>query len=132
MQTELKPCPFCGGEKLIQTDNYIFCDECDSRNIKDENETLCEKLKPYESTTATGWQPIETAPTDNKRLLYLARFDEDNNLIELDFNGGWEYWEESWEMPHINGYCWVSQNGIENPTHWAYQDEPLPTKQLST
>jgi hypothetical protein len=72
------------------------------------------------------WMPIETAPTDNERPLYLARFNEDGELVELDFNGAWEYWDESWEMSHINGYCWVSERGIEEPTHWAYQDEPIP------
>ena len=72
-----------------------------------------------------AWMPIDTAPTDNKRSLYLARFYNDK-LMELDFDGAWEYWQESWEMPHINGYWWVSASGIEEPTHWAYQDEPLP------
>ena len=67
-----------------------------------------------------GWQPIETAPHDNKHPLYLARFDEQGDLMELDFDGVWEYWEESWEMSHINGYDWCSANGIEEPTHWAY------------
>ncbi|ANN71517.1 hypothetical protein [Bordetella bronchialis] len=74
-----------------------------------------------------GWRDIETAPKNNKRPLYLARFDAEGRLVELDFDGSWEYWEESWEMQHINGYTWVSNNGIEDPTHWAYQDEPIPT-----
>lgn len=76
-----------------------------------------------------GWGPIETAPKDNKRPLYLARISDEGELVELDFNGSWEYWQESWELPHINGYCWMSANGIEEPTHWAYQDAPLPTLQ---
>ncbi|MCY1206582.1 hypothetical protein D9M72_181550 [compost metagenome] len=73
-----------------------------------------------------GWQPIETAPRDNARLLYLARFDDKGLLQELDFDGIWEYWEESWELSHINGWCWMSAKGIEEPTHWAYQDSPMP------
>ena len=76
----------------------------------------------------SNWQPISTAPTDNKRALYLARIDQDGQLLELDFNGAWERWVESWEMSHINGWDWVSANGIDEPTHWAYQDEPLPTQ----
>jgi hypothetical protein len=72
-----------------------------------------------------GWQPIESAPKDNKRLLYLARI-VDGKLIELDFDGIWEYWQESYELPHINGYAWFSDRGIEEPTHWAYQDGPPP------
>lgn len=73
----------------------------------------------------TTWLPIETAPTDNKRPLYLARF-VDGKMVELTFNGGWEYWQESWEMPHINGWSWVSDGGIQEPTHWAYQDAGPP------
>ena len=72
------------------------------------------------------WQSIETAPRDNKRTLYLARFDDSGILRELDFDGVWEYWQESYEMPHINGYAWCSASGIEEPTHWAFQDLPLP------
>ena len=76
------------------------------------------------------WQSIDTAPTDNERLLVLARFNSDGELRELDWDGIWEYWEESWEMPHVNGYTWTSMNGIEEPTHWAYQDRPLPPLEL--
>jgi hypothetical protein len=72
------------------------------------------------------WQPIETAPKDNKTPLYLARFDSDGVLKELDYDGIWEYWEESWELSGINGYCWKSANGIEEPTHWAYQRTAPP------
>ncbi|WP_238878667.1 hypothetical protein [Achromobacter xylosoxidans] len=78
------------------------------------------------ATASTHWKPIETAPKDNKRALYLVRFDSDGNLAEIDFDGSWEYWVESWELAHINGYYWTSANGIEEPTHWAYQDEPIP------
>lgn len=73
------------------------------------------------------WQPIETAPRDNARPLYLAQFNEAGELVELDFDGSWEYWQESWEMPHINGWYWASANGrVEEPTHWAYQDTGAP------
>ncbi len=71
----------------------------------------------------SNWQPIETAPKDNKRLLYLARI-VDGKIVELDFDGVWEFWQESYEMPHICGYDWLSANGIQEPTHWAYQELP--------
>ena len=88
-------------------------------------EAMKQAIEQAEKQEPVAWMPIDTAPTDNKRPLYLARFYNDE-LMELDFDGTWEYWQESWEMPHINGYCWVSASGIEEPTHWAYQDEPLP------
>ena len=76
--------------------------------------------------SAITWQPIETAPKDNARPLYLARFDEDGRLRELSFDGVWEYWQENWELAHINGWAWASSDGIEEPTHWAYQDAGAP------
>lgn len=71
-----------------------------------------------------GWLPIETAPRDNKRMLYLASI-VDGELRELDFDGIWQSESESWEMPEVY-YYWASASGIEEPTHWAYQDQPLP------
>lgn len=86
---------------------------------------------PEEREAATpegeGWQPIESAPKDNKRLLYLARFNPDTGtLVELDFDGIWQADSESWELSKVYHY-WASNGGIEEPTHWAYQDSPPPT-----
>lgn len=67
------------------------------------------------------WNRIESAPKDNKRSLYLAKFNAAGEMIELDFNGGWESDHGSWEMPSEYWY-WASENGIKEPTHWAYQD----------
>lgn len=72
------------------------------------------------------WLPIATAPKDNKRPLYLARFDEAGKLVEIDFDGVWEFWRESHELPDVCGYAWHSANGIEEPTHWAFQDVAAP------
>jgi len=88
------------------------------------DEQAADELRRLHATTK--WQPIETAPQDNKRLLYLARFSDTGQLMELDYDGIWDFWQESWEMPDICGWCWMSAKGIEEPTHWAYQDEPLP------
>lgn len=70
------------------------------------------------------WHPIETAPQDNKRMLLLARFNPDTGeLQELDFDGCWHSESESWELPEVYWY-WASANGrVEEPTHWAYQDD---------
>jgi hypothetical protein len=71
------------------------------------------------------WRPIETAPKDNKVPLYLARFNDSGELTELDFDGIWQSESESWEMPQVY-YYWASANGIEEPTHWAYQTGVAP------
>ncbi len=69
------------------------------------------------------WQPIETAPKDNKRPLWLARFNDDGTMQSFDYNGSWERESESWEMPGVY-YFWASENGnVEEPSHWAYQPE---------
>jgi hypothetical protein len=74
--------------------------------------------------TAPGgvqWKPIGTAPKDNARLLILARLDDEGRILQIDYDATWEFWQESWEMAHINGIGWCSANGIEEPTHWEYQ-----------
>lgn len=76
---------------------------------------------------AVAWHPIETAPKDNKRPLYLAQFNTDTGeLIDLDWDASWEAESESWEIPQVY-YIWRSANGrVEEPTHWAYQDLQQP------
>ena len=73
------------------------------------------------------WQPIETAPKDNKCPLWLARFNDDGTMQSFDYNGSWERESESWEMPEVY-YFWASENGnVEEPSHWAYQPEEFCT-----
>ena len=74
----------------------------------------------------TTWQLIDDeTPVDNKRMLYLAKFDEDGSLRQIDFDGIWEHESGTWEVRE-NYWYWASANDIEEPTHWAYQDEVLP------
>ena len=76
---------------------------------------------------ARVWRPIETAPKDNARPLYLARFNPDTGELQgIDWDGSWEAESEGWEMPQIY-YVWKSAHAtVDEPTHWAYQDEPIP------
>lgn len=83
-------------------------------------------LRAY-AEVVEGWRPIETAPKDNKRPLYFAQFAEDGSLQSLDFDGAWLSDSKSCEIPEVY-YYWVSAWGtVMEPTHWAYQDQPLPT-----
>lgn len=69
------------------------------------------------------WQPIATAPKDNKRPLWIATFNEDGTLQLFDYNACWVREYESWECPQPYQY-WASENGtVEEPTHWMYQPE---------
>ena len=109
----------------------VFEDAADTLRKLDRPHTAADVQTCIDRITAElsekedgGWLPIETAPKDNKRMLYLARI-VDGELRELDFDGIWQSESESWEMPEVY-YYWASANGIEEPTHWTYQDQPLP------
>ena len=74
--------------------------------------------------------PIETAPRDNKRPLWIAAFDEDGVLQSFDYNAIWKSESESWELPDVYWY-WASENGnVEEPTHWMYQPDWFDTLPL--
>lgn len=94
------------------------------RNVPSEALTPIEH--PVQLTIPVAWSLIDdNTPRDNKRMLYFAKFELDGRLKEIDFDGIWEHETGSWETPE-NYWYWASANGIEEPTHWAYQDEALP------
>lgn len=70
-----------------------------------------------------GWQPIETAPRDNKAPLLLAQFNEDGTLQSFDYNGSWASDRESWEIPQVYYYWETEKGNVEEPTHWMYQPD---------
>lgn len=89
--------------------------------------SLCDGMIEYASKDddkfqkVVAWQPIETAPKNNKRPLLLARFNDDGSLQSFDYDGSWESERESWELPNVY-YYWSTANGnVEEPSHWMYQ-----------
>lgn len=70
-----------------------------------------------------GWQPIETAPKDNKRSLFLARFNDDGTMQAFDYDGTWQSERESWELPQVYYYWATALGKVEEPTHWMYEPE---------
>lgn len=69
------------------------------------------------------WQPIETAPRNNKRPLLLAEF-YDGKLAGLDWDGRWESdTEEVLSIPQVYWYWASALNSVEEPTHWMFQPE---------
>lgn len=69
------------------------------------------------------WLPIASAPKDNKRPLFIARFNNDGSMQSFDYDASYEQEQESWEIPQLY-WVWMSANGnVEEPTHWMYQPE---------
>lgn len=78
-------------------------------------------------TLGKAWQPIATAPKDGDRLLYLAIIGDNGLLQSIDHDALWGEVGERLDGHEIySGYAWLSANGMEEPTHWAYQDGAPP------
>lgn len=76
----------------------------------------------WQAAPGYRWQPIETAPRDNKTPLLLARFTADGKLQSFDFDGIWDHETDGWENGDNISYFWASAFGtVEEPTHWMYQ-----------
>lgn len=108
-------CPRCGDSADFDDERFEELQGLDG----DEDPMPDPRVK---SCPPRAWRPIAEAPRDNKVPLYLARFDAQGKLQELDFDGSWGLEQESWEMPSY--YVWMSAGGIEEPTHWCYQENP--------
>ena len=93
----------------------------------DSDDALSAIEAALQQRVPTKWLPIETAPKDNERPLWIAQFNQDTGkLIALDWDASWEREQESWEIPQVY-YIWRSANGsVEEPTHWAYQESDTP------
>ena len=63
----------------------------DQINTEQVNEA---HISPSVLNTGLGWQPIEIAPKDNKKLLLLATF-YNGQMTDIDFDGTWDY-EVGW------------------------------------
>lgn len=82
-----------------------------------EAERLAERAK------VRKWEPIETAPMEGERQLYLACFNEGGELVEFAWNAIWGNdapWDES------PNFGWLCDGDCPDATHWAYQDEGVP------
>ncbi len=97
---------------------------------------VCDSFRGVDMTSVLSygaWNPIDSAPKNDKVCLYLARFDANGYLREVDCNATWEYWSDHEDGQVVNeGYDWRSSKGIEAPTHWAYQDIGAPPLMIPT
>lgn len=127
MSSELKPCPFCGGDKLLvcqptcrpdtpynPTDRLyplVRCLECYAEAVgKNEDYRGSSAVEAWNRRT-NSWASIETAPRTGSRVLC---------------------WNREWQAPEsgcLYGIVWAA-NGLAadkggwkyQPTHWM----PLP------
>jgi hypothetical protein len=106
--------------------NYPNCPECGS-GPRCEDAPVCKTCGGVENPKEkpTTWKPIATAPKDNKRPLYLAQF-KNGILRFVEVDGRFQHSNTQYE-----DRCWKSSIRFnscssELPTHWAYQDDPIP------
>ena len=122
-----------GSREILDTPHpdmrFIASAAQDVDDLLAEVDTLRARLAAAERPT---WQPIATAPTDNARPLVLVQFADDGHLVALGWDGIWRRESESWEQPEVYWYWATARGDVEEPTHWAFQDEPLPALILST
>lgn len=100
-----------------------------ARQIREEVEQIARAV----IEACAKWQPIETAPRDNKAMLFLASF-VDGKLQSFDYDGIWDSETDGWENGNNISYFWASAMGlVEEPTHWMYQPvwfDSLPLSDL--
>ncbi|MEB2544318.1 hypothetical protein [Burkholderia cenocepacia] len=100
--------------------------------------------KPYRCTACsesraevTGWQPIETAPSDKLVIVFWLDSDDEHNPERYDFDmlddGCWRQWTDHYEWAHS-----VAPAGSRLPreqapyTHWKPLGSPVPTDAART
>lgn len=130
MSTELKPCPFCGGEASMVSDagyfmdgNYVRCLECEQEFVQATAESAAAVWNRRDNEIAL--RPIDTAPKDGTRFLG-AEYDADEGWMI-----GIYLWCKTSHVPlygfHLTGGDPEDMN-IANPSHWM----PLPTPPTPT
>jgi hypothetical protein len=118
---------------------HVLCGDCDAKlnalilyfvrhpkmkvMMHRYQEKLIAELQGHLTKLEAGWQPIETAPKDNKRPLLIARFNDNGTIQDMDYGAIWASDRESWEIPE-EYWFWSSMNGrVEEPSHWMYEPD---------
>jgi len=129
MSEELKPCPFCGCE-IILNGSYTIehphffggsCDNCEAIGpIKSNKE---EGIKAWNART-DQWQPIETAPKDGSQIDLWCEGKLSSERRPFC------YWGELSDLSGKEGEGWMGvYRPYEDftPTHWMPLPEPPKT-----
>ena len=109
--SELKPCPFCGGE-ASHIGEYVNCEN------KQCCLYICYASVTQWNTRTPQWQPIETAPKDCTHIDIFCR--AYGRLTDCHY--ALDTWWRNTYTSEINGDQLERLDDIE-PTHWM----PVPT-----
>jgi len=138
--TDLKPCPFCGGQPYMNEGafncHHVSCQSCQAKAIFRSNYQAA--ASAWNTRATQQWRPIETAPRDNRERLNYILISVDGILPDLVIwhNERKEFIDKRGTAHHRVPAGWFNVGGGRSrlcgkATHWTPLPEP-PTSASSS